>query len=162
MHILIAEDDAPVAKFLSSGLESEHYEVRIATAGRQVSYMMETGQCDLIILDLNLPDISGLEVLRQVRSTRPHLPVLILTGSARVEDRVDGLDSGAGSCASSRASQRPMHRTHAQGIWLARIPHAQRRPECVALRDHSSRLEAFVGYTDQRGRCVHQLLAQKN
>ena len=95
MHILIAEDDVPVAKFLSSGLESEHYDVRIATAGRQVSQMMEAGQCDLVILDLNLPDVSGMEVLRQVRSARPHLPVLILTGSARVEDRVDGLDSGA-------------------------------------------------------------------
>ena len=95
MHILIAEDDAPVAKFLSSGLESEHYEVRVATTGRQVPPMMETGPCDLIILDLNLPDISGIEVLREIRSTRPHLPVLILTGSARVEERVDGLDSGA-------------------------------------------------------------------
>ena len=87
MHILIAEDDVPVAKFLSSGLESEHYNVRIATAGRQVSQMMEASQCDLVILDLNLPDVSGMEVLRQVRSARPHLPVLILTGSARVEDR---------------------------------------------------------------------------
>jgi DNA-binding response OmpR family regulator len=95
MHILIAEDDAPVAKFLLSGLESEHYVVRIATAGHQVSEMLEAGQCDLVILDLKLPDISGMEVLRQVRATKPHLPILILTGSARVEDRVDGLDSGA-------------------------------------------------------------------
>ena len=99
MHILIAEDDAPVAKFLSSGLECEHYDVRIATGGYQVSRMMETGPCDLIILDLNLPDLNGMEVLRQVRGAKPHLPVLILTGSGRVEDRVedrvDGLDSGA-------------------------------------------------------------------
>jgi DNA-binding response OmpR family regulator len=95
MHILIAEDDAPVAKFISSGLEGERYDVRIATAGRQVPPMVEARPCDLIILDLNLPDVSGMEVLRQVRSKRPHLPVLILTGSARVEDRVDGLDSGA-------------------------------------------------------------------
>ena len=95
MHILIVEDDAPVANILSSGLESEHYDVRIATAGLQISQMMETGPCDLIILDLNLPDVSGMEVLRRVRSTRPHLPVLILTGSARVADRVDCLDSGA-------------------------------------------------------------------
>jgi DNA-binding response OmpR family regulator len=95
MHILIAEDDAPVAKFLSSGLLCDHYDVRIATAGRQVTQMMENGPCDLIILDLNLPDVSGMEVLRQVRSARPHLPVLILTGSARVEDRVNGLNSGA-------------------------------------------------------------------
>ena len=95
MHILIAEDDAPVAKFLSSGLECDHYDVRVATAGRQVTRMIENGPCDLIILDLNLPDVSGMEVLRQVRSARPHLPVLILTGSVRVEDRVNGLNSGA-------------------------------------------------------------------
>jgi DNA-binding response OmpR family regulator len=95
MRILIVEDDSPVAKFLSSGLEGEHYEVRIATTGRQVSQIMDASPCDLIILDLNLPDVNGMEVLRQVRNARPHLPVLILTGSARVEDRVDGLDSGA-------------------------------------------------------------------
>jgi two-component system copper resistance phosphate regulon response regulator CusR len=95
MHILIAEDDAPVAQFLSSGLENEHYDVRIATTGHKVSRMMDAGPCDLIILDLNLPDLNGIEVLRQVRKTKPHLPVLILTGSARVEDRVDGLNSGA-------------------------------------------------------------------
>src|SRR3981189_2547572 len=94
MHILIAEDDVPVAKFLSSGLESEHYDVRIATAGRQVSQMMEAGQCDLVILDLNVPDVSGNVVARQVRRGRPHLPVLLLTGSARVEGRVDGLVYG--------------------------------------------------------------------
>jgi DNA-binding response OmpR family regulator len=95
MHILIAEDDAPVAKFLSGGLEGEHYQVRIASAGLQVPQMVEDGPCDLIILDLNLPDVSGLEILRQVRGRKPHLPVLILTGNGRVEDRVDGLDSGA-------------------------------------------------------------------
>jgi DNA-binding response OmpR family regulator len=95
VHILIAEDDAPVARFISSALEGEHYDVRIVTTGRQVSQVVEDGPCDLIILDLNLPDISGMEVLRQVRGRKPHLPVLILTGSARVEDRVDGLDSGA-------------------------------------------------------------------
>ena len=95
MHILIAEDDAPVAKFLSGGLEAEHYEVRIATAGGQVLQMVEQGRCNLLILDLALPEVGGLDVLRQVRSSKPHLPVLIVTGSARVEDRVDGLDSGA-------------------------------------------------------------------
>ena len=95
MHILIAEDDAPVAKFLSGGLEAEHYDVRVATSGDQIRLMVEEWTCNLLILDLKLPGMSGLEALRQVRSIKPHLPVLILTGSARVEDRVDGLDSGA-------------------------------------------------------------------
>jgi DNA-binding response OmpR family regulator len=95
MRILIAEDDAPVAKFLSGGLEAQHFDVQIASTGGQVLQMIEQWGCNLLILDLNLPGVSGLEVLRQVRSVKPHLPVLVVTGSARVEDRVDGLDSGA-------------------------------------------------------------------
>jgi DNA-binding response OmpR family regulator len=95
MHILVAEDDLPVAKFLSSGLEGERYDVRLATDGAEVLRLLADGPCDLLVLDLNLPRISGLEVLQRVRSERPRLPVLILTGSARVEDRVSGLDSGA-------------------------------------------------------------------
>jgi DNA-binding response OmpR family regulator len=95
MHILVAEDDLPVAKFLSSGLEGERYDVRLATDGAEVLRLLADGPCDLLVLDLNLPGISGLEVLQRVRSERPRLPVLILTGSARVEDRVSGLDSGA-------------------------------------------------------------------
>ena len=95
MHILVAEDDLPVATFLSSGLETEHYDVRVAACGNDVSRMLGDGPCDLLILDLNLPGMNGLEVLRQVRSKKPDLPILILTGSARVEDRVGGLNSGA-------------------------------------------------------------------
>src|ERR1700693_3661544 len=95
MHILIAEDDARVAKFLSGALEPEHYHVRMATAGDQVIPMINAGQCNLLILDLTMPGVGGLDVLRQVRSVKPHLPVLIVTGSTQVEDRVDGLDSGA-------------------------------------------------------------------
>jgi two-component system, OmpR family, response regulator len=95
MHILIAEDDLPVAKFLSSGLEAEHFNVRLVTSGKDVLSTLESEPCDLLILDLNLPDISGMDVLRLVRAKVPHLPVMILTGNARVEDRVGGLESGA-------------------------------------------------------------------
>jgi len=95
MHILIAEDDLPVAKFISSGLEAEHFNVRLVPTGQDVRKMLDDGPCDLLVLDLNLPGLDGLEVLRQVRSQKPHLPILILTGNARVEDRVGGLDSGA-------------------------------------------------------------------
>lgn len=95
MHILIADDDLPVAQFICSGLEAEDYNVRIVPSGSEVSRMLEDGPCDLLLLDLNLPGLKGLGVLRQVRSRKPHLPILILTGSARVEDRVSGLNSGA-------------------------------------------------------------------
>lgn len=95
MHILIAEDDLPVAKFISSGLEAAHFNVRLVPAGNDVPRVLEDGPCDLLVLDLNLPGVNGLDVLRQARSQKPHLAILILTGSARVEDRVGGLDSGA-------------------------------------------------------------------
>jgi DNA-binding response OmpR family regulator len=98
MQILIAEGDVPVAKFLSSNLEAEHYEVRIASRGRQVPQLLEEHESHLVILDSQLPDIDGIEVLRQIRAAKPHLPVLLLTENARVEDRVAGLDSGADDC----------------------------------------------------------------
>ena len=95
MHILIAEDDLPVAKFLLAGLEAEHYSVRLAPGGKDVLRMLVDGPCDLLILDLNLPGVKGLDLVREARATKPHLPILILTGNSRVEDRVGGLDSGA-------------------------------------------------------------------
>src|ERR1700734_3184814 len=98
MHLLIAEGDTLAAKFLSGGFEAEHYEVRVASEGGEVAPMIKNGQCDLLILDLTMPGISGLEVLRKVRAVKPHLPVLFVTASIRVEDRVGGLDSGADDC----------------------------------------------------------------
>jgi DNA-binding response OmpR family regulator len=95
MHIVLVEDDLPVAKFISSGLEAEHYSVRLVPGGNDVPRILQEGPCDLLVLDLNLPGVYGLDVLRQVRSRKPHLPILILTGNTRVEDRVGGLDSGA-------------------------------------------------------------------
>jgi len=95
MHILISEDDLPVAKFISSGLQAEHFDVRLAPGGLGVPAALEQGPCDLLVLDLNVPGLDGLDLLRRVRSRKPHLPILILTGNARVEDRVSGLDSGA-------------------------------------------------------------------
>ncbi len=95
MHILIAEDDVTLAKLLSTALAAEHYDVRTATDGGRVLRMVENGPCDLLILDVNLPGAGGLDALRQVRSINFHLPVLVLTGSARVQDRIDGLNCGA-------------------------------------------------------------------
>jgi DNA-binding response OmpR family regulator len=95
MHILVADDDVPVAKFISGVLEAERYEVRIAGAACDIYRLVTEGAFDLIILDLNLSDVGGRELLRQVRTARPFLPVLIISGNERVEDRVAGLDSGA-------------------------------------------------------------------
>ncbi len=95
MRILVAEDDRSVASFLKKGLEAEHYAVDVVLDGQQALEMTEAYEYDLLLLDLILPRLHGLQVLKQIRSRKQPLPVLVLTGRSRVEERVEGLDLGA-------------------------------------------------------------------
>ncbi|MFZ0288428.1 MAG: response regulator [Candidatus Sulfotelmatobacter sp.] len=95
MRILIAEDDAALAGFVRQGLQAEHYAVDVAEDGEQARAMGSEVDYDLVILDLNLPRLDGVAVLRHLRLRRPSLPVLVLTLRSRVEDRVQCLDTGA-------------------------------------------------------------------
>lgn|SRR5581483_7409511 len=95
MRILIAEDDAPLAGFLRKGLEAEHYSVDVAADGEAARDLAVAYDYDLLVLDLNLPKRDGLAVLNDVRSAKEHVPILVLTGRSRVEDRVSTLDRGA-------------------------------------------------------------------
>ncbi len=87
MRILIVEDDTALASFIRKGLEAEHYAVDAALEGEQGRSMALEFDYDLVILDLNLPGIDGLAILKSLR--------LILTARSRVEDRVQCLDMGA-------------------------------------------------------------------
>jgi two-component system copper resistance phosphate regulon response regulator CusR len=98
MRILVVEDDAPLASFLRQGLEAEYYEVDIASDGDDARWMALENDYDLLVLDLNLPKMDGIAVLRVVRPKKPSMPVLVLTGRSRIEDRVECLDSGADDC----------------------------------------------------------------
>lgn len=95
MRILVAEDDASLAKFLRKGLETESYAVDLAPDGEEAQLLAERYDFDLVVLDVNLPRRNGFEVLSRVRKIKPNLPVLLLTAKGRVEDRVRGLDLGA-------------------------------------------------------------------
>jgi DNA-binding response OmpR family regulator len=95
MRILIAEDDEALARYVRQGLESEQYSVDVVGDGEQARMAAIDGPYDMVILDLNLPKLDGVSVLRQLRLKKPSLPVLILTQRTKVEDRVACLDTGA-------------------------------------------------------------------
>ena len=95
MYILIAENDAPVAKFLAGQFATEQYEVCIVDSSSQLEAELQEKHFDLMILELNLPGLDGLNTLRQLHSEKPRLPLLVLTESTRLEDRVNSLNSGA-------------------------------------------------------------------
>ena len=94
MRLLVIEDEKKVASFIKKGLEEEHYAVDIAEDGETGLYMAEVNEYDLIVLDLMIPKIDGLEVLKRIRANKNNVPVLILTARDSVEDRVKGLDGG--------------------------------------------------------------------
>ena len=95
MRILVAEDDAPLAEFLNQRLQQERFTVHVVSDGEEAQRLASDQVYDLVILDLNLPGAAGLDVLQEIRSKKPDLPVVILTGSGMVEERVRGLDAGA-------------------------------------------------------------------
>jgi two-component system copper resistance phosphate regulon response regulator CusR len=98
MRILVIEDDLPLASFLQKGLQAENYTVDAANDGETGLDMALDTECDLLVLDLNLPKMDGLTVLQRLRPAKPNLPVLVLTARGRVEDRVQALDCGADDC----------------------------------------------------------------
>jgi two-component system, OmpR family, response regulator MprA len=93
-RILVVEDEARIASFLRRGLTLEGYEVETAYDGEEALYKVRERAPDLVILDIMLPRLDGLEVCRRLR-TFTTLPVLMLTARDAVPDRVAGLDSGA-------------------------------------------------------------------
>ncbi|MCH8311424.1 MAG: heavy metal response regulator transcription factor [Nitrospinae bacterium] len=95
MRILIVEDEKKVAGFIKKGLEEETYAVDVAYDGEDGLHMGVENQYDLIILDLMLPIIDGLNVLSRLRGKKVETPILLLTAKDSVEDKVTGLNSGA-------------------------------------------------------------------
>jgi DNA-binding response OmpR family regulator len=94
-RILVIEDEPGIVDFLERGLRSYGFDVESAVDGVIGGERAVSGSFDLIVLDVMLPGRSGLEVLGQLRESKPSLPVIILTARDAVEDRIAGLDAGA-------------------------------------------------------------------
>jgi DNA-binding response OmpR family regulator len=95
MRVLVVEDEMSLQKALCNGLKKYGYAVDPANDGKQALELIDIYPYDLVVLDLNLPKMNGMDVLKEVRKTNKGLRVLILSARAEVEDKISGLDAGA-------------------------------------------------------------------
>ena len=95
MRILIVEDEKNLCDMIGKSLHSAGYEVDLSYDGEDALEMIYAEKYDLIVLDLNLPGVDGMEILRELRKENEETKVLILSARSQIADKVDGLDAGA-------------------------------------------------------------------
>lgn len=95
MRILVVEDEHKIANSLKKGLEQESFAVDVAYNGTGGYDLASTEDYDAIVLDLLLPEINGVEICKRLRTEKIHTPILILTAKGQLEDKIEGLNSGA-------------------------------------------------------------------
>ncbi len=95
MQILLVEDDRLLAKGLRKALQQQGYAVNHVETGKAALHVIAVDTPDIVVLDLGLPDMDGISVLKQLRVQHQSLPVLLLTARSDIEDKITGLDSGA-------------------------------------------------------------------
>ncbi|MFD0793048.1 response regulator transcription factor [Mucilaginibacter litoreus] len=95
IRICVVEDEEKVSSFIKKGLNEHNYEVDVAATGEDAFKLTDSHDYDLIILDVMLPDMTGIELCRQLRTEQPQVPVLMLSALGTIDDKVNGLHSGA-------------------------------------------------------------------
>ncbi len=93
--ILIVDDDDQLSELIGEWLTQEQFEVEIAGTGEQVEALISTRNYDLIVLDWELPDTTGIQILKRLRAAEKSIPILMLTGRDDISHKEEGLDSGA-------------------------------------------------------------------
>lgn len=95
MHVLIAEDDVTIQSGIGAALRGAGHSVSVASDGAHADLLLKTESFDLLVLDLGLPKLDGITVLKRLRARKQQLPVLILSARDTTLERIEGLDSGA-------------------------------------------------------------------
>jgi DNA-binding response OmpR family regulator len=95
MRILVIEDEHRIANSIKKGLEQERYAVDVAYTGTDGFDLASTEDYDGIILDVLLPEMNGIEICKELRKNKIHIPILMLTAKGQTEDKIEGLDAGA-------------------------------------------------------------------
>ena len=95
MRVLVVDDEVELLELVARSLRADGHRVETANTAKQATFALSDGTWDVVVLDLGLPDGSGLEVCRQARARGLTTPILVLTAQTAVEDRVESLDTGA-------------------------------------------------------------------
>lgn len=95
MRILIVEDEHKIASSLKKGLEQESYAVDVAYTGTDGYDLAATEDYDVIVLDIMLPEMNGIDICKKLRTNQIHTPILMLTAKGQISDKVEGLNAGA-------------------------------------------------------------------
>ena len=95
MNVLLVEDEPRVADFIDRGLRAENHGVTVASSGSEGVDLAKSGEFDVIVLDLMLPDMHGYDVCQRLRLQGDHTPILMLTAMDALEDKIKGLKTGA-------------------------------------------------------------------
>ena len=93
-YVLVVEDDAPVRNLITTTLESQNYKYMTSTNGGQAVMAAASGNPDIILMDLGLPDMDGVDVIRKIR-TWSVAPIIVISARSDDKDKVDALDAGA-------------------------------------------------------------------
>lgn len=149
MRILIAEDERDLNRIVSARLAAEHYSVDSCYDGEEALEYLASADYDAVILDIMMPKLDGLSVLRKIRRSGSSVPVLLLTAKDSIEDRVNGLDAGANDY---------LIKPFAQEELLARIRVLLRRPlqaesTCYRIGDLEVHIDTHKVY--RAGKEIH-------
>ena len=95
MHILVIEDEQRVAELIKKGLEEHGFQITLAYDGEMGKKISLSKEFDLILMDIILPKINGIDLCKEIRSARPDIPIIMLTALGTTDDKVEGFDAGA-------------------------------------------------------------------
>lgn len=126
-NICLVEDEKKVAAFICKGLGEHGHKLKVATNGASARSLLQTEEFDLLIMDVMLPDINGIELCREIRLTNAKTPILMLTALDQVQDKVSGLTAGADDYL-----VKPFHFSEL----LARIEALLRRKNTIVPENH--------------------------
>src|SRR4029078_3594216 len=144
--ILVVDDDPEIRKLLARYIESQGFRVLLAANCRELREQLATHQIDLIVLEVMLPDGSGLDLCRDLRVQRSGVPIILLTALKEDVDRIIGLEIGADDCRGSLSTPRDL---------IARVRAVLRRRAEIAPAESEAKVFRFAGYAaDPRERRV--------